>query len=403
MEKRIPIGKISTPSDIRPVNELRVLELFRSGGAITAQDIQTATGISRPTIMKILQRLVQQGMICSAGIGSSTRAGGKRPELFTFADPRQILSVTFWPESTSLALTGLVGEPRELSVIKHKPGKDPDAEILFLRDSVRAFLQSHSLTAADLYGAAFSVSGTVDYRNMALRYNSQAPEWGSNIPLRQYLEQYLGSVPVRMLENSAKTTGRAVLADDPSLRDKRVLTVFTTWGVAGCLIENGRVLNGGDSLIGEIGHMTIAPEDTERCGCGRTGCLERLVSIERVRAMAEAAGMPAQEAAALTLRELFTRSGDGDTLARGIVRHLAHCFALMLHNMSLAYNPDVIIFQGSFAYADAFFDRCLQEELGTFRYRPSNPPELRYDRSPLELQAAKGCAEMVRSCYFSVE
>ena len=402
MEKSKLIGQINMPSDIRTMNELRVLELFRSGGTLTAPEIQAVTGISKPTIMKILQHLCAQGIIRSAGTGSSTSAGGKKPELYTFADKRLILSVAFWPKSTSLALSGLVGEIGETQIIEHELGTDLDAEILWLSSEIRAYLRQKGIGLSKLYGAVISTSGTVDYYNSILRYNSQAPSWGSNVHLKKYLLQHLGSLEQVTVENAGKITGRAALVDDPSLNDKRVLTVFTTWGVSGCLIECGRVLNGKDFLIGEIGHMTVSDDDTELCGCGRTGCLERMVSLEHTRKLADQIGAHFfADDPLFDFDDLFELSVQGDADARKLVRCLAHYFALMLHNISLVYNPDVVVFQGNFAFADAYFDKCLRVELSTFRYNAQESLRILYDRSPLEQQAARGAADMIRRIYFS--
>lgn len=401
MKLSIPINQINMPSDIRTVNEMRILELFRAGETLTAPEIQSVTGISKPTVMKILQHLCAEGLIRSAGVGSSTSSGGKKPELFVFADERKILNVSFWPESTYLSLSGLVGDVEKLEVLPHRLGSDLDGELLWLSAEIRKYLRRHGCALSELYAVALSTSGTVDYRNYVLRYNSQAPQWGSNVHLRGYLEQYLSSVGLYMLENAGKITGRAVLVDDPSLHEKRVLTVFTTWGVSGCLIENGRVLNGQDFLIGEIGHMTVADDD-EVCGCGRTGCLERMVSIGRVRRMAkELKADWAENDGDFDFPRLFLLSKEGDSAARCIVEQLARRFAMMLHNVSLVYNPDVTIFQGNYAFADAYFDKCLRRELGKFKYSPDKGMEIRYDRNPLALQAAKGGTDMVRKYYFS--
>lgn len=401
MELSIPIGKINMPSDIRTVNELRILELFQSGEKLTAPEIRTATGISKPTIMKILQHLCAEGLIRSAGTGSSTSVGGKKPELYVFADERKILSIAFWPQTTSFALAGLVGDIESPEQIEHELGDDLDAELLWLHDAVEDYLSRRSLALTDIYAVVLSTSGTVDFRNYILRYNSQMPAWGSNVHLKPYLEQYLPGVGIYVLENAGKITGRAVLADDPSLLDNRVLTVFTTWGVSGCFIENGRVLNGKDYLIGEIGHMTVSDCDSDICGCGRTGCLESMICGERISRMAEELGLRGENGEPLNPDLLFSLSVHGDAAARRIVRHLAHCFAIMLHNISLVYNPDVIIFQGNFAFSDAYFDRCLRDELASFRYSPDEPVQIRYDRTPLFRQAAKGGVYLVRRYFFS--
>ncbi len=398
----IPLDQINMPSDIRTVNEMRVLELFRTGEKITAADILKATGISKPTIMKILQHLCAKGLIRSAGTGSSTSAGGKKPELFVFADERKILSVGFWPHKTTFALAGIVGDIFAVETVEHELGSDLDAEILWLQKSIKAYLHKNGYTAAALFGAVISTSGTVDYYHSILRYNSQAPGWGSNVHLKGYLEQHFGSSELYMVENAGKAAGRGLLVDNSEMNNKRVLSLFTTWGVSGCLIENGRVLNGKDFLIGEIGHMTVSSDSTELCGCGRRGCLEQMVGMNNVRRMARELGAPwYSEESDFSFEELFSYSREGDKCARAIVRNLAHWFAITLHNVMLIYNPDVVVFQGNFSYADACFDNCLRTELNTFRYLPGEAVQIAYDRTPLEIMAAKGGMDMLRRVFFS--
>ena len=402
MEITVPIQQINTPSDIRLMNELRVLEQFGGGDTLTAAEIISATGISKPTVMKILQHLCSQGVIRSAGMGSSTSAGGKKPELYVFADERRILSINFWPQTASLALAGLVGDVYALETTAHELSDDLDAEILWLGSFVRDYFARHRLSMSSIYGVVVSTSGTVDCEKKILRYNSQAPGWGSNLHLDRYFEQFVGDSRQYIIENAGKVTGRAILADDPEMKNKRVLTVFTTWGVSGCLMENGRVLNGKDYLIGEIGHMTVSEDTTLQCGCGRCGCLEQTVSMKHILSLAEKLNAPwYKKGMKLDFAELFSYSKKGDSASRKIVKQLAHYFATMLHNVMLVYNPDAVVFQGSYAYADAYFDKCLRVELNTFRYNPQESVQILYDRTPLELQAAKGGAYILRQKYFS--
>lgn len=402
MELSIPLNQINMPADIRTVNEMRVLEQFRAGEKITAADIQSATGISKPTIMKILQHLCARGLVRTAGTGSSTSAGGKKPELYIFADERKILSVSFWPHQTCFTLAGIVGDIFAMETLSHELGSDLDAEILWLCKAVKSYLVRNGCSVDSLFGAVISTSGAVDYYRSVLRYNSQAPGWGSNVHLKGYLEQHFGSSELYMVENAGKAAGRGLLVDNPELNNKRVLSVFTTWGVSACLIQHGRVLNGKDFLIGEIGHMTVTNDYTELCGCGRRGCLEQMVSMKNVRKLAGELGAAwYREDGELSFEELFSLSREGDDCARAIVRRLAHYFALALHNVMLVYNPDSVVFQGNYSHADAYFDNCLRTELNTFRYLPGEAVQISYDRTPLELQAAKGGIDMLRRMFFS--
>lgn len=384
------------PGDLKRLNRQRVLRALRAGGAMSATDLHEQTGISRPTIMRALQHYAALGVVDSMGLGSTTSAGGKKPELFRFADSQRILCINLWPECVTLGLCGMTGDVYALE--EHQRPLPPT-----LRD---AFEELGPLCAEYLarqgvhspYGVALTVSGTVDHEAQVLRYNSQAPGWGADLELLPRLQELFGPHPVYFVENAGKATGRAVLLDNPEYGRQRLLTLFTTWGVGACMIERGHVLSGRDSLIGEIGHMLISDHGPVVCGCGKRGCLESLVSLSRVRARMEAKGTkpPAD------MRELFDRSCAGEAAARETSEALAHCFAVALHNLSVSYNQEVVIFQGDYAWADEAFDRRLKEQLREFRYYPSGRLfTIAYDRRPLALLASMGGAEKLRRQYFA--
>ena len=393
MSRLVPADQVALPSDLKRANRLNILKVLRSGRTMTAAQIHEETGISRPTVMRALQHYCEQGVVESLGLGSTTSMGGKKPELFRFADRQRILCVNLWPESITLALSGMLGDVYALQHTAAKTGKTLDEAFSALAESAKAYLKRQEMDMDQLWGVALTVPGTVDYDTQLLRYNSQSPEWGTEVDLVARLLGVFGD-KVFFIDNAGKAAGRAILLEKPEYEQKRLLTLFTTWGVSACMIEYGHVLNGRDSLIGEIGHMVISDKGPVVCGCGKRGCLESLVSFSHVKTLMQ--GLPVS-----SLRELFKQSVSGESTARGTVRYLAHCFAVALHNLSLAYNQETVVIQGDYAWADGAFDRCLKEELAQFRYYPEGKIfDIIYDRRSLPALAAQGAAERLKTRYF---
>ena len=394
MTRLIPAEQVALPGDLKRVNRQRILQCLRTGRTLTAADIHEETGISRPTVMRALQHFCDLGAVKSLGLGETTRMGGKKPELFVFSDTHKILCIDLWPETITLALCGMLGDVYDVQHYQQPMGGRVDEAFSALGEKVRAYLSARSLSPDGLYGVVLTVPGTVDYDTRLLRYNAKAPGWGSDVPLVEELRRLFGDGPEYFIDNAGKAAGRAMLIEHPEYAQKRLMTFFTTWGVSACMMEKGHVLNGRDSLIGEIGHMIIADDGPVLCGCGKRGCLESLVSLSHVRSL-----MNEPE---LTFEALFERSAGGDEDARRVVRYLAHCFAVALHNLSLCYNQEIVVFQGDFALADELFDRCLREELRQFRYYPGGEVfAISYDRRELTALAALGGAELLRKQYFA--
>lgn len=403
MRKQIAHQQIAMPSDLKRLNRQKILEVFRSGEVLTAADIHEETHISRPTVMRALQYFCQCGVLKSVGLGSATSVGGKKPEQFAFGDNRKILSISLWPQSITFALCGLVGSVGQLTQYQHELENELDKAFASLGKYVQQYFAKEKITCEDLYGVVLNLPGTVDYDRLLLRYNTKAPGWGTEIPMEEYLRSIFGEDVVLFVDNAGKAVGRAVLLDNPEYSERRLLTVFSTWGISACMIERGHVLNGRDSLIGEIGHAVISDSASTTCTCGKSGCLESMISIGHIRKMlAEAEDCGFDNPETVTFQTLFAASSEGNAAARKIVAYLAHCFAAVLHNLALTYNQDMVIFQGDFAYADQHFDECLKAELQQFRYFPNDSRmTILYDKRQLTELAARGDAALMQRNYFA--
>ncbi len=402
MKQEAALGPVAMPGDAKARNRQVMLKVIRSGRPLTASEICQITGISRPTAMRFLQHLKQMGVVSSVGFGASTKAGGKKPELFRFDDQRKILCINLWPESVTLALSNLVGTLQDLEEKPHRLNEHLGDALAEVKALAEGYLTRHALFFDLLYGIALTIPGTVDEKTKILRYNSQAPGWGTEVDMGEWLRKLMGEHLEYYVENAGKAAGRALLTEHPEYAQHRLMTLFTTWGVSACLIDKGHVQNGRDSLIGEIGHMIICDTDDVVCGCGKRGCLESMVSLNRVRRKLLALGEDKSVCEDLTFQSLFERSHHGDFRARQVTAYLAHCFAVALQNLSLAYNQEMVVFQGDFAWADEYFDQCLRQELHQFRYYPRGRLfDISYDRRELTALAAQGGAVRLIERYFT--
>lgn len=392
--------KVAMPADAKRVNRQMVMNVLRKGRVVTAAEIHEETGISRPTAMRTLQHYCELGVAKSLGLGESTNVGGKKPELFCFADERKILCINLWPGQISMGLCGLIGEVEHLRTFDKPQESELTAAFQALHRAAVEYVKALGLTFDDLVGVMLSVPGTVDYDRKMLRYNIKEPEWGVNVMIGDRLKEIFGEDKEYFVGNAGKSMGRAILIDEPEYAQRRVMTLFTAWGVSACMIERGHVLNGRDSLIGEIGHMIVSDGEETVCACGKRGCLESLLSISHVRDMLRRQG--AEELCeGLTIPKLFEYSAAGDARVQAVVRRLAHYLAVALHNLSLCYNQEVVVIQGDFAFADALFDSALKEELAQFRYYPQEPFRIDYDRRDISLLSLRGGAEVIKKKYFA--
>ena len=391
--------------DLKIANRRTVLAAFRRGTVAGISDICQQTGISRPTVVKCIKFFLDSGLLVSLGKGPSTAIGGKRPETYTLSGNRYFLCLALWPRQMRAylytighTLLGSIVYPCELPYTVEEVSRQTAT-------LASRLLREQCVEPRDVCAVSVSTSGTVDRETGTLLYSSHTPQWGTHVHLLDDLRSLFGLATPIYLENAGKMCARPFLLD-PELHRQRVLVLFTTWGLSGCMLEHGHILSGRNSLIGEVGHMTLDPSDPEPCGCGSRGCFERLVSAARMRRLVREAAAdfpesPLPSRADLTIPQLFEASQGGDRLARRVSRHLSSVFAHALRNISLVFDPDCVILQGDYAAADDLFRDSLAESLSGFRYFHGEMPfVLMDDRRPLHEMDAEGAFIALDHLYF---
>lgn len=124
-------------------------------------------------------------------------------------------------------------------------------------------------------------------------------------------------------------------------------------GIGAGAIVDGNVLHGANGNAAELGHVTLAPESTQRCGCGGTGHWEALCSgrniPETVRRIATECDTETNlRLDQVTALDLFDAVGS-DPLADRVVDRLADWNALGVATVVHAYDPELIHVGGSVA------------------------------------------------------
>ena len=397
----------AVPTALKHRNRKIVLDCFRDYQEHTVADIVARTGISKLTVMRAIQFFCAKNIIVSSGKGSSTDQGGKKPEFFRFGFRKNLLTVMMWPEMLELRLFDM--QMREICrrsfdwIIPSTPEK----AFSFVREQAAALMEQAHISRDDLYGVSLSTSGIVDYENLVLKISIHSPEWGTDIPVGTYLKEIFGPDVYCFIENAGKCISRSILKEQAQPQ-KRLLVLFTSWGLSGSLISGGEILGGRDSLIGEIGHMILDPSDTEQCTCGSYGCMEQMVSLSRLRKFISQNPPPADSPLAklspgsVSLTHLFFASRQNDPYAQQYVRYLADCFASLLRNVSLTFNPENVVITGDYAIADECFDSRIREQFHRFRYFSSSAPiGIHYDTRNLQELDARGGAFALLDHFFS--
>ena len=199
-----------------------------------------------------------------------------------------------------------------------------------------------------------------------------------NFPLRDRVSAAVG-IPAS-LDNDANcaTLGEWWCGAAKGGRNVVGMTIGT--GIGGGLILDGQLYHGASDVAGEIGHTTI-DSTGRRCKCGNYGCLEAYASGPAIADRAREALGGGEESILsqlvegrlelITAQTVYDASGQGDDVARHVVRETAALLGAGVANLLNIFNPDVVVIAGGVTQAgDALFEP-LRAEVRRRAFRPA--------------------------------
>ena len=135
--------------------------------------------------------------------------------------------------------------------------------------------------------------------------------------------------------------------------------VFVTLGtgVGGGIVVEGHLLHGAHGSGAEIGHLVLNREETDRCGCGKRGCVEQYCSATGIVRLAKRAMDACTDAsklrrfAPLTCKDIFDCGKAGDELALKVLDQYYRYMGEFLGNICDVVDPDVVVLGGGVSKA----------------------------------------------------
>ena len=138
-------------------------------------------------------------------------------------------------------------------------------------------------------------------------------------------------------------------------------------GVGGGVIVDGKIVAGFHGAGGEIGHITVNPDEIEACNCGQYGCLEQYASATGIVRMAKRKLAKTDDATVLrnyeplTAKDIFDEAKNGDEVAKELVDELGLILGSALSNLAVVANPEVIVIGGGVSKAGAILVDTVAE------------------------------------------
>lgn len=345
---------------LRKVNESAILELIREKGPISRSDLARLLRLSPPTITRIVNPLIEAGLVIEGSAGDSK--GGRRPIMLTFNSQASLIVGIYVGQNIVGALVDLNGEIFERRTLPSLPGEEGVRRLI---EFIKELCQAAAPFGAPLRGVGVGIPSITVLEDGIITW---APSFGwRNLPLKQRLQEAL-DLPV-FIENSVNliALGESWRGAGQGLRNLLCLQLGD--GIGAGLILNGQLYRGSHYAAGEVGY--IIPNERY---LGQTydnyGCLEGLAGssgiVQRAWQRLQT-GQPSilaqTELNSLTVEQVLAAASAGDALAQAVVQETVDYLSIALANMACIIDPDRIIIGGDLAEFGELFIEPIRARL----------------------------------------
>ncbi|MBZ6286930.1 ROK family transcriptional regulator [Streptomyces olivaceus] len=242
----------ASPSTARAINDRLALHLLQQEGPLTAARLKALTGLSRPTVADLVERLTVSGLIRVTGESGEQRRGPNAKLYGIVAERAYLAALDVRTEGVAVLVSDLLGRVlAEGSVpIDDDNGTGPAVE-----QAVDLVERAAKEAGADrLHTVGIGAPGLIDPAGGELRDSSGLPEWHRR--LITALQDTFPDARVGV-ENE---TNLAALAEqrDGAARDRDTFVLL--WlglGIGAAVVLDGTLRRGVSGGAGEIGFLPV--------------------------------------------------------------------------------------------------------------------------------------------------
>jgi predicted NBD/HSP70 family sugar kinase len=292
------------PKKMRRLNERTLIGRLQRLGVASRADLAKALGMSQPTAGKIVDKLLERGIleeVESASPAAASKTGRHnrlgRPGRMLRLNRRQprFLAMELGVAETRLAVLPVGAEADDRwSIQVATPGSAKE----WRRELAAAAAQIHQ---KHFWGVLVSVPGIVDEPAGRVLFSPNL-HWTERVELPKLIQRVWSAPVLLVQEERALALGHQ--SADP--RGDDFLLVDSGEGVGGAVIVGGKPYTNPLPISGELGHTPV-PGNRRPCGCGAVGCLETLVSRRGLLASFAEANRASAPAWAVLVRHIAER------------------------------------------------------------------------------------------------
>ncbi len=347
------------PRNVESKNLKKIYSLFTEQKTLTRGDIVSKTGLTYPTVGKMIDKLLDEELITWQGMTKST--GGRRAEKYKINNQRLlVVGMTLKLNRVGMSLISLNGE------VLRKKGYLIDYQgdlVGNLTKILKEFLSESDQLANKILGLSISFPGIVNKLQSKAVYSTILKV--TNLQLKEWLEQEF-NFPV-WLENDVNLMAMGESYFSRINYQKGLLYIFWETGIGSAMMFAQDLVN--NEFAGQLGHVVVQPQG-ELCFCGKRGCLETVLSpailINQVKTrLASQVKSSLHRYDPVTLIDVLKEAEKGDSLGEVVLDKIENSLGLALANYIELFDPDLLILNGEIFHRVPFLVNRLKEYINS--------------------------------------
>nr|BEK63970.1 ROK family transcriptional regulator [Kitasatospora purpeofusca] len=342
-------ARTATPSTARAINDRLALNLLLDQGPLTASELRELTGLSRPTVADLLDRLGRSGLVAVVGERGEQRRGPNARVYALVASRAHLAAFDVRSGGVSLVVADLAGRTLATAdLVVEDPGADDDAGHRAAADRIMGVLLDTARRAEvpHLHTVAVGAPGLVDPATGRLQSTGDLPAWHAD--LLAALRELPGTEVI--LENEVNLAGRAEYRTGAARGRDDFVLVWLGHSVGAAVVLDGRLRRGTGGGAGEICFLPVPGTAALPTATGCEGGFHGLVGSAAVCALARAHGLAADAAddaaaAEAAVRAALEALGDGGP-GGPFLDELAERIALGTSAICVVLDPGCVVLGG---------------------------------------------------------
>ncbi|MBB4944758.1 putative NBD/HSP70 family sugar kinase [Kitasatospora gansuensis] len=337
------IARTATPSTARAINDRLALDLLLTRGPLTAPELRTLTGLSRPTVADLLERLQRGGLVAVVGESGEQRRGPNARLYALVADRAHLGGIDVRSTGVSLVIADLTGRTLATAEIPAGPEHGDD----LAERTVRALLDAaEQVGVKHLHTVAVGAPGVVDPTTGVLNNSGQLPRWHAELldALRAQPETEV------ILENEVNLAGIAEHRIGAAQGREDFVLLWLGHGVGASVVLNGRLRRGASGGTGEIGFLPVPGTGMLPNATGCDGGFHSMVASAAICELARAHGLTVPEGGPVEQAEEVLRSALAAD-ATAFLDELADRIAIGVAAVCVVIDPGCVVLGGEIGRA----------------------------------------------------